>query len=96
MSQLNSQTIFKTSDKEVIDTWGAAKSNYRVASTETAIRYIHPNWSETQILDEVNRIRFEEGMSFDNPNNLPELTGISEIENEVENEDEESQQVNPG
>jgi len=83
----------QTSDKEIIDTWGAAKSNYRVASTETAIRYIHPDWSETQIMDEVNRIRFEEGMSFDNPNNLPELTGISEIENEVENE--ESQQVNP-
>ena len=85
----------QNSDKEIIDTWGAAKSSYRVASTETAIRYIHPNWSETQIMDEVNRIRFEEGMSFDNPNNLPELTGISEIENEVENEDEESQQVNP-
>jgi hypothetical protein len=87
----------QNSDKEVIDTWGAAKSSYRVASTETAIRYIHPNWSETQIMDEVNRIRFEEGMSFDNPNNLPELTGISEIENEIENEveNEESQQVNP-
>ena len=40
-------------------------------------------------MDEVNLIRFEQGMSFDNPNKLPELTGISEIENE------ESQQVNP-
>lgn len=64
------------SEKELIDTWGSAKSTYRVSSTINAVRKIHPDWSESQILDEVNRIRYEEGMSFDNPSGLPDLTGI--------------------
>lgn len=76
-----------TSQKEQIETWGGAKST-RVASTETAIKAIHPDWSETQIMDEVNRIRFEEGTGFDNPNNLPELTGITLNDNIEPNTDE--------
>lgn len=76
--------------KDKIDTWVAARSA-SLSSIYNGVKEIHPDWSETQIMDEVNLIRFEQGMSFDNPNNLPELTGISEIENE----NEESQQVNP-
>ena len=57
-----------------ITTWGGAKTQ-RVASTEECVRQIHPDWTKKQINDEVNLIRFEDGMSIDNPNNLPELTG---------------------
>ena len=59
--------------------WGAAKNN-RVASTEECIKQIHPDWTDKQVMDEVNIIRFEEGASLDNPNNLPNLTGFSETE----------------
>ncbi|MBQ7912966.1 MAG: hypothetical protein IJ308_04365 [Clostridia bacterium] len=57
-----------------ITTWGGAKTQ-RVASTNEAVRQIHPDWTEKQIEDEVNIIRFEDGVSVDNPANLPALTG---------------------
>lgn len=60
---------------EKITTWGAAKTA-RVASTHEAIRQIHPDWDKDQVDEEVNLIRFEDGMSLDNPNNLPDLTGF--------------------
>ena len=59
--------------------WGAAKGN-KVASTETCIREIHPDWTDKQVADEVNIIRFEDGVSLDNPDNLPNLTGFEETE----------------
>lgn len=59
--------------------WGAAKGN-KVASTETCIREIHPDWTDKQVMDEVNIIRFEDGVSLDNPDNLPKLTGFEEME----------------
>lgn len=61
--------------------WGAAKNN-RVASTEECIRQIHPDWTDKQVMDEVNIIRFEEGTSLDNPNNLPNLTGTEDDDQE--------------
>ncbi len=57
--------------------WGTAKAQ-RVASTKEAIKNIHPDWTSDKVDEEVNLIRFEEGMSLDNPNNLPELTGVIE------------------
>ena len=60
-----------------ITTWGGAKAQ-RVASTEECVRQIHPDWTEKQVNDEVNLIRFEDGMSTDNPDNLPDLTGEDE------------------
>ena len=63
---------------ERITTWGSAKTQ-RVASTEEAIREIHPDWSETQIENEVNIIRYENGIEADTPESLPELTGIEEV-----------------
>ena len=60
-----------------ITTWSGAKTA-RVASTEECVRQIHPDWTEKQVNDEVNLIRFEDGMSVDNPSNLPELTGEDE------------------
>ena len=65
-----------TSDR--ITTWGGAKTS-RVASTEEALRNIHPDWSETQIANESNIIRYEDGMATDTPDNLQQLTG-TEIE----------------
>ena len=61
-----------TSDR--ITTWGGAKTS-RVASTEEALRNIHPDWSETQIANESNIIRYEDGMATDTPDNLQQLTG---------------------
>lgn len=49
-----------------------------VISTETALKEIHPDWNDEQILEEVNRIRYEKGMALDTPDSLPELTGIVE------------------
>lgn len=62
-----------------ITTWGGAKAQ-RVASTEECVQQIHPDWTKKQVNDEVNLIRFEDGMSLDNPSNLPELTGEDEEE----------------
>jgi len=53
-----------------------------VASTETAIKEIHPDWTDEQVMEEVNRIRYEKGVALDTPDALPELTGIV---NEEEN-----------
>ena len=66
-----------------IITWGGAKAQ-RVASTEECIRQIHPTWTDKQVNDEVNLIRFEDGMSLDNPSNLPELTGEDEEKENTE------------
>ena len=65
-----------------ITTWGGAKMQ-RIASTDEAVRQIHPEWTEKQVQDEVNIIRFEDGVSVDNPNNLPALSGVSELDEEV-------------
>ena len=71
---------------EKINTWGTAKSQ-GVASTREAVKNIHPDWDDARIDEEVNLIRYEQGMSLDNPQNLPELTGFAEEEeDEEENE----------
>lgn len=54
-----------------------------IASTETAIKEIHPDWTDEQVMEEVNKIRYEKGMALDTPDALPELTGIV---NEEDNE----------
>lgn len=59
-----------------------SKLNSGVASTETAIKEIHPDWTDEQVLEEVNKIRYEKGMALDTPDALPNLTGIVEEENE--------------
>ncbi len=59
---------------EKILTWGGAKTAH-VASTHEAVGQIHPDWDKDQVDEEVNLIRFEDGMGLDNPNNLPGLNG---------------------
>ena len=56
----------------------AAKMSAGVSSTETALKEIHPDWTDEQVLEEVNRIRYEKGMALDTPDSLPQLTGIVE------------------
>ena len=68
------------STQDRINMWGGAKSQ-RVASTEECVREIHPDWTEKQVADEVNLIRFEDGMSTDTPEGLPQLTGIGDDTN---------------
>ena len=62
-----------------VTTWGGAKAQ-GVASTDEAVRQIHPDWTAKQVQDEVNIIRFELGVSTDSPDNLPSLTGVDETE----------------
>ncbi len=62
-----------------ITTWGGAKAQ-GVASTDEAVRQIHPEWTKKQVQDEVNIIRFELGTATDAPDNLPDLTGMSETD----------------
>ncbi len=68
-----------TADRMTI--WGGGKMQ-GVASTEQSIREIHPDWEEVKVQDEVNRIRYEQGMSLDTPDNLPELNGMANNQQE--------------
>lgn len=75
--QVDFGEYLEESVSEKIATWGGAKSQ-RVASTSECIKRIHPEWTEKQVTEEVNLIRFEDGMSVDNPASLPDLTGENE------------------
>lgn len=55
--------------EERIETWGSAKTQ-GVASIETVIDKIHPEWSETQRLAEVQRLKFEQNINLDSPETL--------------------------
>ncbi len=66
-----------------INIWGNAKMQ-RVATTREAVKQIHPDWNDKEVENEVNLIRFEDGISVDNPDNLPHLDGSEgEDENDV-------------
>ena len=72
--------------KDLIDTWGDAKLK-GVASLDTSVREIwSKDWDEAQIQEEINRIKFEQGMALDNPMNLPGLTGL-----ETDDEDDQDE-----
>ena len=65
------------STQDRINMWGGAKAQ-RVASTDECVKEIHPDWTAKQVSDEVNLIRFEDGMSTDTPDGLPQLTGAGD------------------
>lgn len=83
------------STKERIEAWGPAKQ-YGVVSTEMAVRKIHgDDLSEADIIDEVNRIRYEQGMLFNTPDLLT-LDGEEDIQDKVGgDDDDEDNQGNP-
>lgn len=64
-------------EKQRTEIWGSAKS-MGVASIHEAVRKIHPDWEDTDIEEEVNLIRYENGMAADDPSLLPELDGKTE------------------
>jgi len=74
-------------DKDLVDIWGLAKSQ-GISSTQNAVRELHKDWTEKQILDEANTIAFEQGMATDTPNGLPELTGVDMGDDEDDEDDE--------
>lgn len=73
--------------EELLTTWGLAKQS-GVASIKEAIRNIHPDWDAERIEEEVNLIRYEQGMSLDTPTlmQFPPEEPQKTIEEVVENE----------
>lgn len=65
------------SQKDLLTTWGLAKQQ-RVASTREAVKNCHPKWSDDQVEDELNLIRYEEGMTAETPTDLPNLEDLLE------------------
>ena len=59
----------QSSDTELINTWGTAKS-MGVADTETAVKRIYPTLSSDQQRDIIDRIKMENGIALDNPEAL--------------------------
>ena len=74
---------------EKISTWGGAKAQ-GVASTHEAVKNIHSDWNESKVDEEVNLIRYEQGITLDNPQNLPNLTGFDDDDAEKENKQNDS------
>lgn len=71
---------------EKVNTWSTAKST-GIASTEMVVRKIHGDtMTENQIIDEVNRIRYEQGLLFNTPD-LLQLNGNEDIRKKLD-EDE--------
>jgi hypothetical protein len=79
--KVNFNDYIVDSTTEKINTWSTAKTA-GVASTEMAVRKIHgDDMTESDIIDEVNRIKFEQGMAFDTPDSLL-LTGEEDLKND--------------
>lgn len=57
------------SQDKIINRWAAAKQG-GLSSVETAVRELHPNWTEEQVAIEVNKIKAENNMSLDDPSLL--------------------------
>ena len=79
--QLDFGNYIVEDESNIINRWSSAKSA-GIASLETCVRELHPDWTEEQIINEVNMIKYEQGMDLDNPMNLPELTGVEDNVNE--------------
>ena len=81
-------------ETEVITRWGAAKQS-GLASIETGVREIHPEWTDDQVLEEVTRIKFENNIGVDDPS-LLQMNMIDEqpIDTIVEEKDTTKEEVN--
>lgn len=71
--------------EELILTWGGAKTS-GVSSTKEAVRNIHPDWDDERIDEEVNLIRYKQGMSLDTPELLQFENNEPTIKEVIENE----------
>ena len=73
-------------ESEVITRWASAKQS-GVASIETAVREIHPEWTDDQILQEVTKIKFEHNIGVDDPS-LLQMDRVNETPVEIVAEEE--------
>ena len=73
-------------ESEVITRWASAKQS-GVSSIENAVKKIHPEWTEDQVLEEVTRIKFENNISVDDPT-LLQMDMVNETPIEVIAEEE--------
>ncbi|MCM1259636.1 MAG: hypothetical protein NC182_01670 [Prevotella sp.] len=53
-------------ETNVITRWATAKTS-GLASVETCVKKLHPDWTDDQILDEVTKIKFENNMGMEDP-----------------------------
>lgn len=73
-------------ETEVITRWASAKQS-GVASIETAVKEIHPEWTEDQVVEEVTRIKFENNIGVDDPT-LLQMDMVNETPVDVVAEEE--------
>lgn len=71
--------------EEKITSWGNAKQ-MGVASIETVVGMIHPEWTEAQKLAEVQRIKFENNINMDDPSSLQ----IDDLLNDANNNEDDT------
>ena len=62
-------------ESDKITNWGNAKMQ-KVASTREAVKNIHPDWDDELIDNEVAAIKFEEGVTQDNPIDMTEIENM--------------------
>ena len=69
-------------------------SDAKAISTDTKVRMVHPEWTDTQVQEEVERILNDEsaGMPMDNPEDLTEMDfGKNHNENNLGSSDVKSE-----
>jgi hypothetical protein len=67
-----------------------------IMSIEQIIEEQYPDWSEEQKLAEINRIKFEQNMSFDTPDTLQGLTGKTDEQNQNPDKEKPEEKDNQG
>lgn len=76
-------------ETNVITRWATAKTS-GLASVETCVKKLHPDWTDDQIVEEVTKIKFENNMGMEDPTLLQ--MDFNEEENvEVEDYGEDTQ-----
>ena len=82
------------SEEDKLMTWGNAKTQ-GIASIEMVIDKVHAdNLSEEEKMLEVQRIKFEQGMTFDSPN-LLQLSGTDDEDNDNKDDNQNPSKANP-
>jgi hypothetical protein len=69
---------------------------FPAGSIEQIIEEQYPDWSEEQKLAEINRIKFEQNMSFDTPDTLQGLTGKTDEQNQNPDKEKPEEKDNQG
>lgn len=75
------------SQSELNNTWLPVKQGGGI-SLERFVKKTNPDMTPEEVEEEVNRLRYEQGMALDSPDALPDLDGTEEIVEETEKEKE--------